>query len=264
MHPMLARVQQGLVPGGDSDYFSFHKRRFEQHLLMLQNLNAPGARILDIGSHYLHLSSALQLSGYEVVALDVEEFQNLDFVRQRAAEFGVRCEVVRDLGRGDFLPAERPDSFDCVVFCEILEHVTFNPVRFWRRVYDLLRPGGCVYLTTPNSLRHSNIVRTIRRAVGLQGVGIPVEEIFQHVTYGHHWKEYSAPELRDYFARLSPDFRLEITMQDFDLSVGRRSALARAVRAMGIMPRMFRPHLDVVIRLPVKTQWRAREKRYEE
>lgn len=264
MHPALARVQDGLVPGGDTEYFAFHRRRFEQHLARLQKLNTPGARVLDIGSHYLHLSSALSRAGYDVIALDVEEFQGLDFVRRRATEFGVRCEVVRDLGRGDFLPAERPDSFDCLVFCEILEHITFNPVRFWRRVYDLLRPGGCVYLTTPNSLRHSNILRTVRRAVGLRGVGIPVEEIFQHVTYGHHWKEYSAPELRDYFDRLSPDFGLEITMEDFDLSVARRSALARAVRAAGIMPRMFRPHLEVVIRLPRKTRWRAVAKRYEE
>ena len=264
MDPALERVQDGLVSGGDSAYFAFHRRRFDLQLETLRQVVSQGARILDIGSHYLHLASALRLAGHDVTALDVPEFQELDFVQLRAAEFGVRCEIARDLAQGEFLPAEKSDAFDCVVFCEILEHITFNPVRFWRRVYDLLRPGGCIYLTTPNSLRHSNIRRTIGRAAGLRGVGIPVGEIFQHVTFGHHWKEYSVPELREYFGTLSPDFILDTRLVDFDLSERRRSPFVRAIRAAGVIPRAFRPHIEAVIRLPRKSQWLAVPKRYED
>lgn len=67
-------------------------------------------------------------------------------------------------------------------------------------------------------------------------------------TYGHHWKEYSLPELRDYFARLSSDFdtsRHVIATREEDLSatLGPISELVAAcanVRAHSI-------YLDVVL-----------------
>ena len=148
-----------------------------------------------------------------------------------------------------------------VVFCEILEHITFNPVRFWRRVYDLLRPGGFIYLTTPNSLRLTNTLKTAFRLGARRGVGIPLEEIFGHVTYGHHWKEYSASELVDYFGRLSPDFRVETRYVDFGLE-GR--AWSAPIRLFGGILPPFRPHLEAVVRIPAKTTWIAREKGYSE
>jgi SAM-dependent methyltransferase len=175
---------------------------------------------------------------------------------RRAQLSGVRCVTDGDLGRGDFLRDER-DEYDAVVFCEILEHVTFNPVRFWRRVYDLLRPGGCVYLTTPNSLRLTNVLKTLARLLVRRGVGIPVNEILGYVTYGHHWKEYSAAELREYFAILSPDFVTEIRYADF--FVGERSVGRLVARAAGVVPGL-RPHIEAVVRLPTKTEWRAEEK----
>jgi len=51
----------------------------------------------------------------------------------------------------------------------------------------------------------------LKRLLSLQGYGIRVGEILDTVTFGHHWKEYSAYELRLLFETLSPDFDVSIT-----------------------------------------------------
>jgi 2-polyprenyl-6-hydroxyphenyl methylase/3-demethylubiquinone-9 3-methyltransferase len=264
----LSAIRAGLQPGGDTAYFQYHERRFRRHLETLSAIGVAGARILDVGSHYLHLGGALRLLGAEVTALDVGEFQRLPFVAERAARLGVATEVVRDLGAGDFLPGTPDDSYDLVVFCEILEHITFNPVAFWRRVHALLRPGGVIYITTPNALRLPNLLPTLQRAVLLRGIGIDVEAILTHVTYGHHWKEYSAGEIRTYFARLSPDFSVEVRPYHYRQSPPRASALKRAgvglVRVIGNSIPAFREELEVIVRLRDKSPWRLETKRYED
>jgi len=72
-------------------------------------------------------------------------------MRQRAARHAIDNHKFEKVEVGDFLPNENA-SFDVVVFTEILEYITFNPVAFWRRLYELLRIGGMVYITTPNAL----------------------------------------------------------------------------------------------------------------
>ena len=259
-HPdqLLEALAAELTSGGDAEYFRYHRSRFRAGFETLQQLVRSDSKVLDVGSHYLHFSSLLAASGLSVTALDVAEFQELDFVCRRAQKYRVRQETVRDLGAGEFLPGVR-DSFDVVVFSEILEHITFNPGPFWRRIYDLLRPGGFVFLTTPNSLRLNNVLKTAYRVGARRGVGIPVSEIFQHVTYGHHWKEYSAAELREYFGRLSPDFELEIRFVDYGLEGAPASA---PLRAVGNLVPSLRPHMEAVIRLPRKTRWIAEQPRY--
>jgi len=40
-------------------------------------------------------------------------------------------------------------SYDVIVMIEVIEHLT-NPLDFIQRINELLRPGGVLYLTTPN------------------------------------------------------------------------------------------------------------------
>jgi 2-polyprenyl-6-hydroxyphenyl methylase/3-demethylubiquinone-9 3-methyltransferase len=258
----LASMRALLHAGGDEAYFRFHEHRYRRHLGTLAELGLLGRPTLDIGSHYLHLAGSVRLMGSEVTALDVPAFQEIPWIAERAARLGIRTATVGDLGAGDFL-ADVPDaSFDVVLFCEIIEHVTFNPVRFWRRVHELLRPGGVVYLTTPNALRLANLLKTLHRAVTLEGVGIPVAHIFEHVTYGHHWKEYGARELVDYFARLSPDFAVEVRPYACRQGDG-GSATRRLVRRVGNLVPALREQLEVLVRLPAKTPWRTEPRGYD-
>jgi len=48
-----------------------------------------------------------------------------------------------------FDPSLRPDTFDAVTFFEVIEHVP-NPTAFLKRAESLVKPGGLIYVTTPN------------------------------------------------------------------------------------------------------------------
>jgi 2-polyprenyl-3-methyl-5-hydroxy-6-metoxy-1,4-benzoquinol methylase len=51
---------------------------------------------------------------------------------------------------GNLYPAApQPGMFDAVLFTEIIEHVN-EPMPILRHIHGLVRPGGCLYVTTPN------------------------------------------------------------------------------------------------------------------
>lgn len=191
----------------DIAYFNFHRKRYMRMALTLSEIKPGGTRILDIGSHYLHSSLLLSFLGYEVYSMDVKEFWELDFVQARKDQYHLNRVTENDLEK---LTSQEgvTDAYDIILFTEILEHITFNPVKFWKRIYTICRPGGIIYISTPNSLNLYNILRTIGRIITLRGVGLPVNSIFNYVTYGHHWKEYSVSEIKKYFYALSDDFHV--------------------------------------------------------
>src|SRR6266852_1573258 len=49
------------------------------------------------------------------------------------------------------------NSFDVVLFCEIIEHLLSDPVHVLTEVRRVLKPGGDLVLTTPNVARLDNV-----------------------------------------------------------------------------------------------------------
>ena len=83
----------------------------------------------------------------------LEHFQARGFACY-ATEFDARLEeMLRRKGftvvAGGTVPETDPDTFDIVLFTEIIEHIN-DPMVVLRRLWDILRPGGCIYVTTPN------------------------------------------------------------------------------------------------------------------
>lgn len=230
---------------GDENYLHNQLPRYSRTIRRIQELCPAPARVLDIGSHYLHQSVLLSELGYEVSGIDIELFSGADFIKERAGTFGIRNSTVNALETGDFLPGLE-DSFDLVVFTEILEHITFNPIRFWGRVYELMSPSGMIYLSTPNALRPAAWLRALEGLLHFRGIGLSLDEIMGNVTYGHHWKEYSAWEIRKYFAMLSADFSVQTDWYSSDLSqaLGFKS---RMKKLLAVVP-CFRSDIEAVIR----------------
>jgi 2-polyprenyl-6-hydroxyphenyl methylase/3-demethylubiquinone-9 3-methyltransferase len=242
----------------DVGYFAEHRARYLRTLARIMAVAPAGGRALDVGSHFLHQTSALSLLGLEAHGMDVSVFSASDLAKSRAARHGIRNHAVDDFQSGAFLPG-MDDAFDLVVFTEIMEHITFNPVLFWRRIYQILKTGGLIYVTTPNALTLWKILAVIKNALTLRGAGLPMHRILDTVTYGHHWKEYTGRELRDYFRMLSPDFDVDVSY--FDLGSDAppsRSPKAGAIRLVNstaaIVP-AFREQIEAVVRLPRKTGW---------
>lgn len=82
-----------------------------------------------------------------------------------------------------------PDaSFDCVLFCEILEHLLNDPLHSLREISRVLKPNGRLILTTPNVARMGNV----RAMVEGRSIYDPYSGFG---PYGRHNREYSLDEL---------------------------------------------------------------------
>jgi 2-polyprenyl-3-methyl-5-hydroxy-6-metoxy-1,4-benzoquinol methylase len=252
MDILAALIEQ--QQGGDQNYFEEQRPRYLHMLARLEQLQPPPCVVLDIGSHYLHQSILLQELGYEVWGIDIELFAGAQLVRERAEKFGINNIVVDMLEKGDFLLAQK-NHFDLIIFTEILEHLTFNPIRFWNRVFNLLSPTGAIYLSTPNSLRPAAYGRALWNILSFGGLGLDIEHVLKTVTYGHHWKEYSSSEIRNYFQFLSNDFQIETFYYSTDLQ--RKPGFKQMMKNVLATIPCFRSDIEAVIHLDGKTGFSA-------
>lgn len=79
------------------------------------------------------------------------------------------------------------DSFDVVLFCEIVEHLLRDPVAVLHEVRRVLRPGGTLVMTTPNVARLENVMRLVE--------GANIYDLYSAYPYGRHVREYTRHEL---------------------------------------------------------------------
>ncbi len=252
----------------DQLYFDFHRNRFLRFDKFLDSLpqrtqhTSGSIKVLEIGSHYLHTSILLANRSFEVDTMDVEEFWELDFVKERAKKYKLNPIIENDISR---LNSFRKiyDKYDLVVFTEILEHITFNPIQFWKLVYQILKPGGLIYISTPNAFALPSLARNFKNMVLLKSIGITISDIMSKVTYGHHWKEYSAKEIKRYFSLLSPDFGVEVNPYSYKVYDFKRPQIVfKLLAKLGNMTNLFAEDLEVIISLKQKSRWGIDEPEY--
>jgi 2-polyprenyl-3-methyl-5-hydroxy-6-metoxy-1,4-benzoquinol methylase len=240
----------------DHSYYLMHKPRFKRMVNTVTANITPGGKILDIGSHFLHCSLVFKFLGYEVYSMDVSAFQEISFVKNRIERYGLKALVNDNLEIPAILNGYH-DFFDGVIFSETLEHITFNPINFWKTIHEVVKIDGIVYISTPNSLNLFNVLNSIRRIIFLKGIGISVIGIFSSVTYGHHWKEYSLGEIKQYFSYLSKDFQVKIIMYGYRKypKNGVKNFIYFIIRSLGNWSKIFADEMEVIIRINRKTEW---------
>lgn len=80
------------------------------------------------------------------------------------------------------------DSFDVVLFCEIIEHLLMNPLAALREIHRVLKPQGVLILTTPNVCRLQNVLAMV------SGANI-YDPYSGFGPYGRHNREYNRHDL---------------------------------------------------------------------
>lgn len=197
-------------PHGHTDhaYLTHHYQRYVSTLKEFCSTWTPerGLRVLDIGAHWLHQSVLWRKEGFEVTALDLPVTFDMDSVQSIAREMDIDLIPCTDLAAADAFDVLEDSSVNVIVFAEIIEHLTFNPVRFWKQIHRILAPGGRIVITTPNYYAWNGRAWNSGRFLKGFGGGISVDEILNTHTYGHHWREFARHELIRYFCLLSPDF----------------------------------------------------------
>ncbi len=82
-------------------------------------------------------------------------------------------------------------TFDGVLCCEVLEHLTGDPIRMLATIHRVLKPNGWFVLTTPNVANLGNILALLH--------GRNVYKRYE-LAFGPTWRhnrEYTAPEVVD-------------------------------------------------------------------
>ncbi len=156
-------------------------RRFE-----LLKMVRDGDSFLEIGPGNMYLTSEL-----------LQYFTNgtlIDFNPEIKELYDSLPSQVRkrtELLIGDFMTFHPDRSFDCIVACEVLEHIAEDE-RFLDRIHSLLSPGGQLLLSVPahsaNWSVHDEVVGHLRRYERDQLIGLIKRAGFKHaklVAYGY-------------------------------------------------------------------------------
>lgn len=199
---------EGIQAFGETDenYLRWHADRFlltkaKVDQRILSGFNGK-PKVLDIGAHWLHQAFLYGRDGCPVIATDVGGVLAVQSVQAMARQNNIDIQRSTGFDREDVFAEVEDASIDLVLFTEILEHITFNPVRLWQAIDRVLKPDGVVVITTPNYYFWQSRAWAPGRFAGRMGGGITVDEIINEITYGHHWKEFSAREIVRYFELL--------------------------------------------------------------
>jgi 2-polyprenyl-3-methyl-5-hydroxy-6-metoxy-1,4-benzoquinol methylase len=110
---------------------------------IVDNLNTllmPG-RLLDIGCAMGHFMVYARQRSWNVHGIEISKFA-ADYGYKR---WGLPIQVANDVGDASF-----PDNhFDACVLIEAAQHLP-HPGRTFNEIFKLLKPGGIIYLRTPN------------------------------------------------------------------------------------------------------------------
>lgn len=150
-------------------------------------------RALELGSPPFHITLMLQrfrnydleLTGY---ASDGRERLDQTLVSpdyNESYDFSCTCFDAEK----DRFPYEDA-SFDLVTWCEVIEHLTENPVHTLAEVHRVLKPGGYVVISTPNACRADSIMNFLvgRNIYDPYHLGAPLKG-------SRHSREYTYQEL---------------------------------------------------------------------
>lgn len=173
-------------------YSEQHKTRLAFDLAYLQEEfpNTSSTKILELGSTPLILTSAIQERGYTIIGVDMLPNRFKSSIKNNNLDI-----VQAELGNGD-LPFP-DDSFDALILNEVFEHLQSNLIIVFNELKRVLKPGGKLFLSTPNLKSVVGIRNFLFRGKAYSCCGELYEEHKKFIKYGHmgHVREYSPIEV---------------------------------------------------------------------
>lgn len=221
------------IEENEQEYFLRSQLRYEYILRHLVDLTmiGPTPFLLDVGSHWMHLTMAASLSGFNCYGFDLSFYTCEDMLLKRAVKYGIK------LGCVDLAEHQIPlssQSFDIILFSEVLEHLPYSPIPILAEFRRILKPGGVLLLTTPNVFSSGNRLRML---TGLGNIYTELDHFLAGPSFSIHWREYTMSEVK----RLIEQSGFDSTVgKYFDANLNTKGAIS------GFVKRRIYPTISVL------------------
>jgi len=147
------------------EYLKPHMQRFHITLRMLGIISAPGIRVIDVGSYGSLVPALKEVLGLTQVVITTPRQEN------RPASEDTYLADARNGERfrfhADRFDLEGPfpysdETFDVVIFTEVLEHLSVDPMHTLSEINRITKPAGAILLSTPNCASVKSMIRILR------------------------------------------------------------------------------------------------------
>jgi SAM-dependent methyltransferase len=195
---------------GEFNYISNLKQHYVRTVHEISDLfnqkDLTQIKILEIGSYLGVVSIALSKLGFKIFAADLDIYMQNKNLQNKYELNRISFKSI-DLKN----PIPFPEtSFDCVIMCETLEHLNFNPIPVLQEINRILIPGGYIYLTLPNLASLENRLKLLTG----KSIHNSIDDYFTQLnpnsnfSVGLHWREYTKTELIYMLSKIGfEDFR---------------------------------------------------------
>jgi len=142
-------------------------------------------RVADFASAQGNYALALAEAGYDVTAVDINE-EFLRYARKKYEHGKFTTVQANIIGYRDGA------RFDGLILGEVLEHVA-HPGELLKSAFENLRPGGFLFITTPNGAQHGQKLPTFSQVTDFSAFE------GRQFHWGNHLFLYTPNELRGLF-----------------------------------------------------------------
>ncbi len=178
----------------DREYFEKHLHRLARTLALTPKSSSAGT-ILELGS-YLHLTPFLQpFRGYGTVhAADFGSAGGRERKCTNVAGHPFAIDVDLFNAERDRFPYD-DDSIECILVCELIEHLMADPMHLILECRRVLQEGGRIVLTTPNTASFTSIARVLGGGSNPQVFAKYETPRARSIAGPPHVREYTAREV---------------------------------------------------------------------
>lgn len=174
-------------------YSISHQNSYQRTISDIINFIPTNSKVLELGAFIGVVSRSLKKIGYNIIASDIPEFFNNEWVSEYYKKHGIPIYPINL--RKAKLPF--PDNeLDAILICETLEHLNFNPLPSLYEMNRVLSTGGTIYVAMPNLSRIGNRIKML---LGMP-IYSPIEDYLKQLSRdenmiaGLHWREYTIKE----------------------------------------------------------------------
>jgi SAM-dependent methyltransferase len=177
--------------GPSAEMHTYLKQDFRRFLYTLGLIPKGEGNLLEIGANPYFTSLLIKkFTNYNLYCtnfFDEDESTAPEQTKINKDGEKITFKYVNYNAETDDLPFDA-GTFDVILCCEIIEHMTNDPVTALISLKSLLKEGGRLILTTPNVSRLENVARMI--------TGVNIYDPYSgYGPYGRHNREYNKHEL---------------------------------------------------------------------